>query len=71
MKKKYLSCLLIPIYLLLYSCAPFKFSDSRAGVCNELNSQIIFSGATNDPRTADIQTAQEPLLQKSYRKKCE
>ncbi|HLB41540.1 MAG TPA: hypothetical protein VJN02_01580 [Gammaproteobacteria bacterium] len=61
----FLSCLLI------CSCAPFKFSDQRAGVCNELNSQLIFNGATANIRNAEIQNAAQPLLQRSYDKKCQ
>ena len=56
---------------LLFSCAPFKLSDHRAGVCNELNSRMIFSGATSNTRNAEIQNAEQPLLQRSYDKKCQ
>ena len=52
--------------LTLSSCAPFGFNDRRAGVCNQLNSQMIFSGGTSNTRDAEIQRAQQPLMQKTY-----
>jgi hypothetical protein len=52
--------------LTLSSCAPFGFNDHRAGVCNQLNSQMIFSGGTSNTRDAEIQMAQQPLMQKTY-----
>lgn len=55
----------------LCSCAPFKFNDHRAGECNELNSRMIFSGATSNTHNAEIQNAEQPLLQRSYDKKCQ
>ena len=54
----------------LCSCAPYKFGDHHAGECNELNSQIIFSGSTSNVRTAEIQHSEEPLMRHSYDKKC-
>lgn len=56
--------------LLLGACAPFHFNDHRAGVCNELNSRMIFSGNTSDTRKSEIENAQDPLLQRTYDKKC-
>ncbi|TAK74239.1 MAG: hypothetical protein EPO11_07225 [Gammaproteobacteria bacterium] len=55
---------------LLCACAPFHPSDDRAGVCNQLNSQIIFSGSTSSTRDAEIQSAEKPLLQRSYDRHC-
>lgn len=57
--------------LVFCSCAPFKTSDSRAGMCNELNSQIIFNGATANQRRADIERSQAPLMKRSYDKHCD
>lgn len=61
-----LSC----IVSLLCACSPFKPNDERAGICNQLNSQIIFTGGTGDTRTAEIQRAEEPMVQRSYDNKC-
>lgn len=55
----------------LSSCAPFKYSDSRAGECNQLNSDIIFNGNTSNTRISEIQSAEAPLEQRSYDKHCE
>lgn len=62
------SLLVLTIFsgLLLSSCAPFKYSDKRAAVCNQLNSKMIFNGSTSNARTADIQNAEEPLDQRTY-----
>ncbi len=54
----------------LSACSPFHPSDEQAGVCNEINSQIIFSGSTNITRDAEIQSAEKPLLQQSYDRRC-
>jgi len=50
----------------LNGCAPFKFNDKRAAICNELNSQIIFNASTSDTRAAEIQRTEEALMQHSY-----
>lgn len=52
--------------LTLTACAPFGFNDQRAGLCNQLNSQMIFSGGTSNTRNAEIERAQQPLIQKTY-----
>lgn len=55
----------------LTACAPHRPDDTRAGICNELNSKIIFTGSTANKRQADIQNAEEPLVQRTYdRDKC-
>ena len=54
--------------LVLSSCAPFKTSDRKANYCNELNSKIIFNAATSNTRRAEIESAEEPLQQRSYYK---
>ena len=70
---KHYSALIISalITLALCACAPFKPMDQRAAVCNELNSQMIFGGSTNNTRKAEIENAQAPLIQHQYDKKCE
>lgn len=64
-----------PIWLLLTTaiittsltaCAPFKPSDQRAAICNELNKKMIFSGSSSNPRGAEIQTSENALLQRQY-----
>jgi hypothetical protein len=62
---------LLFLSLLLSSCAPFSLNDHRAGVCNEMNSQLIFSGGTSNTRQAEIDGAEQPLLQHSFDRKCE
>lgn len=63
--------LIMPCVLALTACAPFQSHDHRAAVCNELNSKIIFSGATSNTRDAEIQNAQRPLAQRSYDVNCQ
>lgn len=62
--------LLATLTLTIMGCSPFHFSDRRAGMCNELNSKMIFSGSDTIDRVADIQRAEEPLIQSQYDKKC-
>jgi len=50
----------------LTACAPFSTRDQRAGVCNELNSQLIFGGNTSNVRQSAIEDASLPMVQKSY-----
>ena len=59
---------LILLALFFSSCAPFKPTDDRAAICNELNSKLIFNGSTSDARQVDIQHSEEPLLWRSYEK---
>lgn len=56
--------------LLLSACAPYGINEKRAGVCNTLNSAMIFSGGTSNTRNADIERAQKPLMQQSYDADC-
>jgi|GEM_PF-2380793 hypothetical protein len=56
---------------ILAACAPFSPDSSHAGMCNELNSQIIFSGSTSNIRNAEMDAAEEPMLQRSYDTKCD
>lgn len=55
---------------ILSACAPYKPDSHKAGVCNELNSQIIFSGNTSNTRKAEIENAESHLSQKNYDKHC-
>lgn len=57
--------------MILCACAPFKPTDSRAAICNELNSQLIFGGSTPISRNSDIQTAQDPAIRRAYDKNCQ
>ncbi len=61
----------LSLILLLSACAPFKFNNDKAAMCNELNSKIIFNGATTNVRNSEIQQAEMPLMQQSYLKDCE
>ncbi|EKD70075.1 MAG: hypothetical protein ACD_46C00650G0003 [uncultured bacterium] len=55
----------------LAACAPFRPNDQKAGLCNQLNSKMIFSGSTSDTRQSEIQQAEEPLVQSDYDKHCD
>jgi hypothetical protein len=57
--------------LLLSACSPFSPSSNRAGMCNELNSRMIFSGSTANVRKAEMQETDEPLVSHSYDTKCD
>lgn len=61
---------LILFSLILGACSTFKYSDQRAGECNELQSKMIFNGATSNDRRAEIESAEQHLLQQSYDKRC-
>ena len=52
--------------LMLCACTSLSPKDKRAGVCNELNSQIIFNGGTSNTRTAEIEQSETPLAQRNY-----
>jgi hypothetical protein len=55
----------------LAACAPYKPDSTKAGVCNELNSRMIFDGSTSNIQKAEIQEAQDPLVQRTYDRNCE
>ncbi|HEX4044442.1 MAG TPA: hypothetical protein VHZ76_02090 [Gammaproteobacteria bacterium] len=40
--------------------------NRKSSVCNQLNTDIIFNGATSDTRTAEIQNAQQTRLMRAY-----
>jgi len=52
------------------ACAPFRPDNEHAGICNQMNSKMIFSGGTSNTRNADIERAEQPLLQQSYDSDC-
>jgi hypothetical protein len=56
--------------LSLPACAPFSPDTSHSGMCNELNSRMIFNGGTSNIRTAEMEAAEEPLVESSYDAKC-
>lgn len=58
----------IMLTMALSACAPFKPGHHKSGVCNELNSQLIFGGNTANSRQADIQKAEMPMVEKNYHK---
>lgn len=64
------SILMTLLALTITACSPFSLSDRRAGMCNELNSKMIFGGSNTIDRVADMQRAEEPLIQSQYDKKC-
>jgi hypothetical protein len=56
--------------LFIFACAPYAFNEKKAGICNELNSQIIFSGGTSNIRKAEIGGVDQALAERTYEKKC-
>lgn len=61
---------ILALLSLLCACAPFAPGEPGSGVCNEMNTRIIFSGSTTETRKAEIERAEEPLLIQSYDRKC-
>jgi len=55
----------------LTACAPYTPTNSHAGMCNELNSRMIFNGSTSNIRKAEIEDSDTPLVERTYDKKCE
>ena len=66
--RKYFYFSLSTLCLLITACSPFKPTDERAAVCNELNSKMIFNGGTSNIRKAEIQSSEDLLVQKQYEK---
>jgi len=64
--QSHFALLSLVICFILTACAPFKPSDRRAAICNELNSQLIFDGSTSDPRASEIENSTRQLALKSY-----
>lgn len=63
-------CLICFIFLLNACSYMNSKKTKRTPYCNELNSQIVFGGATMIDREADIQTAESLLNQHTYDKDC-
>lgn len=61
------TCLLFTT-LTLSSCAPYRPGSQHAAMCNQLNSQMIFSGSTSNTRQANIQAAERPNVARTYDK---
>lgn len=66
-----LAIFILSFLISLTSCAPFRPDSTRAGVCNELNSRMIFGGSTSSISKSEIQQAQEGLEQRTYDRNCE
>lgn len=58
------------LFLSISGCAVNTYSK-KSGECNELRSNLIFSGGTPNARQADIQEAERPLTARTYDKNCE
>lgn len=65
-----MKCLSTAIFFILASCLIAACSNvtntEKSGVCNTMNSMLIFNGATRNTRQADIQRAEKPLLERSF-----
>ena len=59
---------LILISLALTACATNRFGSQKAAVCNQLTSEMVFSGSTGITRQANIQAANEPGVARTYEK---
>jgi hypothetical protein len=57
---------LLSFAMLVTACAPYRLSDRRAAICNQLNSQMIFAGSTGNSRQQDIQNAEAPMVARTY-----
>lgn len=57
---------LLLISLTLTACAPYRPDTRHAGICNQLNSEMVFSGSTSNTRKANIQNANEASVARSY-----
>jgi hypothetical protein len=54
--------------LTLTSCAPYRPASGKAAYCNQLNSQMIFSGSTADTRQANLDAASAPMVARTFDK---
>ncbi|HTM64272.1 MAG TPA: hypothetical protein VL360_07200 [Gammaproteobacteria bacterium] len=54
--------------LTLSACSPYRPGSGKAAYCNQLNSQIVFSGSTADTRKANLQAADEPMVVRTFDK---
>lgn len=64
-----ITCLLLTT-LTLSACAPYRPGSKHAAMCNQLNSQMIFTGigSTSNTRQANIQAAEKPNVVRTYDK---
>lgn len=62
--------LVILALLITTSCTTVKAKAQYQAICNSLTNQIIFSGATNDTRQAEIESSAKPLQMHSFDKYC-
>lgn len=58
------------LIITLSACAPHSPDSTHNGMCNELNSRMIFSGSTSSIRNSEIQESELPLEQQNYDRKC-
>jgi hypothetical protein len=61
---------IIGLSILLTGCATLNPDHKSSGICNTLNSDIIFNGATANDRNAELQGAERALQQHMYSKHC-
>lgn len=54
--------------LTLTACAPYRPASGKAAYCNQLNSQMIFSGSTADTRQANLDAASAPMVARTFDK---
>lgn len=54
------------ITLTLTSCAPYRPASGKAAYCNQLNSQMIFGGNIHDTRNLNQQSADAPLVARTF-----
>ena len=59
---------IILVTLTLTACAPYRPASGKAAYCNQLNSQMIFSGSTADTRQANLDAASEPMVARTFDK---
>lgn len=45
-------------------------TETHTAACNKLKSDIVFNAATSNTRRAEIQSSEEPLIQKTYDANC-
>lgn len=54
-------------FSLLVACASWNSpSTTKKSICNQLKSDLVFSGSTSDTRQADIQMAEQPMYQRNF-----
>ena len=64
---KHIRFIILPLIIFLTACQSWYHPKNDTDpVCRELNNRIVLSGATTDPRKADIQNAEKARLMQSY-----